>query len=326
MTKSLGEVFSSAWGTVKKNFVALFVPTAIYMGILFLLYGINYTTMIADMSLVTVNSYIPSQMGSMWFLPVMLAVTVFFSPLYSAYITAVLRTYRVTGMSVIMRMAWKAACANYTKYLLTMLTQLLFGIVFGIIVGIVFAIMFFVSAINGLMTLFSYSADIWNALEMFFSAILPAMIVVVILGWLFRFSLTFVQFVPGMENKQGFKALFSGVGAIYQGKIFKNLGYILLAELIQTLIIGLIAVIFFLPFFMNIGMNADLLLQAGHLFDPLLWGMPLYMLIGGLVSILLSVFFVPYYFEVYLNAKIEVERKEAAKCAAAAMRYPYQGQ
>ncbi|MEA5002978.1 MAG: hypothetical protein VB081_05715 [Christensenella sp.] len=325
MTKSLGGVFSSAWNTAKKNLLALFVPTAIYLGILFLLYGVYYAGMVSDLP-VTIMTGTVRQTAMMWISPVMFGVSVFLAPLYSGYITAVLRTYHVTGVPAPMGAAWKAACANYTKYLLTMLTQILFGFIFGLVVAVVVLIIFFATVFPSLMQWTVYSPDAWYAVVLILSAMVPAIIVAAVLGWIFEFSLTFLNFIPGMENQQGFKAFFSSFRYIYQGNLLKNLGHILLAGLIQSLIVGLIAVICFLPFFMNVGMNIDSIVSAEQVLDPLIWSMPLYMAVGGIASILLSVFFTPYYFEVYLNAKTETERKQAAKNAAMAMRYPYQGQ
>lgn len=314
MTKSLNEVFSSAWGMAKKNFIALFVPTVIYAGILLLLYSINASCEITNAIRLGQGGYV-YQDAHAWISLVMLAVLVFLAPLYSGFVTAVLRGTLVTGIPTPMRAAWSAACANYTKYLLTTLTQILFSFVFAMVIVIVAVAVFFASVFQSLVAWSAYSPDVWETLAMLFSAMLPAIIVIAILGWLYQFSQTFVSFIPGMEQKQGFKAFFTSFRYIYQGNFWKNLGHILLAGVIQSLVVGLIAVIFFLPFFINIGMNLDSFATAEQVLSPLMWGLPLFMLVGGLASILLSVFFLPYYFEVYLNARAEVNRKQAVKGA-----------
>ncbi|BDF58885.1 hypothetical protein CE91St36_17020 [Christensenellaceae bacterium] len=321
MTKSLSEVFSSAWSMAKKNFIALFVPTVIYVGILLLLYSINASCEMTNVIRLEQGGYV-QQGVSVWISLAMLAVSVFLAPLYSGFVTAVLRGTSVTGTPTPMRAAWSAARANYMKYLLTTLTQILFAFVFAMVIAIIAVAVFFASVFQNLTAWSVYSPDAWETLAMLFSAMLPAIIVTAVLGWLYQFSQTFVSFIPGMEQKQGFRAFFSSFRYIYRGNFLKNLGHILLAGVIQFVIVGLIAVIFFLPFFMNIGMNLDSFATAEQVLSPLMWELPLFMLVGGLASILLSVFFLPYYFEVYLNAKAEVGRKQAAK-GAVIPQYPY---
>ncbi|WP_066646777.1 hypothetical protein [Christensenella timonensis] len=323
MSKSLSEVFSSAWSMAKRNFVALFVPTVIYVGVVLLLYGINASGELTSLTRMDQAGYVP-QGAPIWTSAVMFAISVFLAPLYSGFITAVLRGTSITGKPTPMRAAWQAACANYTKYLLTTLTQILFGFVFAMVIAVIAVVAVFVSALQNMVDWAVYSPDVWEALATLFSALFPAIVIMAVIGWFYQFSQMFLSYIPGMEQTQGFKAFFSSFRYIYRGNFLKNLGHILLAEVIQGLITGLVAVIFFLPFFVNLGMciNMDSLVTAEQILHPLMWGLPLYMLVGGLVSSLMSVFFTPYYFEVYQSAKAETDRREAAK-GAAIPQYPY---
>ncbi len=311
MNKSLGEVFRSAWNTVKHNFKALFlgiliygVPTAVLSIVSSAVQDPRATVVIAPFSLL------------------LILYMIFVSPLYMGYLTSVLRTYHLTGQPSGINTAWAAAKANYGRYMLTMLATIVISIAAVFIIMVVYMVV----AMGGLMANASYLFSD-GTLGDLLAIILPAIIVLLVLMSLFLFSLSFVQFIPGMEFPSAFKAVFASFRYVYRGNFWKTLGHVLLITLITSAIQAAITLPFYLPY-------VSTLIEASYMMDSyslinfmsmqMSW-MPLVTLIGTVVGWLVQVFVTPYMFEVYLNAKAVCDGKDSQKVQTTNQQPPYNG-
>lgn len=297
MNKSLGEVFRSAWSTTKNNFVPLLVGILVY----------TVPTMV--LSLIA-TSLPPVAAGAGLAVGLELCVllyVIFISPLYMGYITSVLRTWHLTGTPAKMPTAWAAAKANYGRYMTTLLATVVISFAAILIIALISSV-----AIVG--SVFSSAGNFYGssmAPLMVLSAMMPALVVMVVLILFYTFCLSFVQFIPGMEFPSGFQAVFKSFRYIFRGNFWKNLGHTLIIGLITVGIEMAVILPFYIPYFLAILAPGATLSDITYASTLLTAIMPLYTLLITVLGIFLQTFTTPYMFEVYVNAKNVCDGKDS---------------
>lgn len=296
MNKSLGEVFRSAWGTTKNNFIPLLVGIALYIAPILVLSTVEIT------SAPSLAKEIAPAIQLFSFLYVLLV-----APLYLGYTTSILRSWHLMGTPAKMSSAWAAAKANYGRYLLTILAALVISLAVILVISIIVSIV----TVSTLFSTFSYGY--LSDPAVLIGMIMPAIIVSVVLVLIYALFISFIQFIPGMEFPSAFRAVFASFKYVARGNFLKTLGHTVLIGLI----VGGIAILIFLPVYISYcsvvfsshATNAEILAAS----QQLLMAIPVYSMIASIVSIFLQTFTTPYLFEVYLNAKHICDGKDAQK-------------
>ena len=316
--KPLGKVFGSAWKTAKNNFATLFLATIIYVGIILFFSAADIMVSISAMGNADYGVSAGASAMSAWFSLGSFVAALFLTPLYLGFITAVMRAYHMTGAKTPFHAAWRAACTNYSKYLLTLLVQWLFLILFVAILAVIAIIIFICSGVNFWSYAFSGTQpDVLQFVAIILTAMVPVLVICSIIACFYQFCQLFTSYIPGMENKRAFQAFFDSFRYIFKGNFWKNLGNVLLIGLIEGGILTAVICPMILAPLTN-QFNLMLLGMTGAASQSLflLNGMlPIMIVVLLVVSSLLTVFVQPYCFEVYLNAKAAYDAKHGRQTA-----------
>ncbi|MEG1858976.1 MAG: hypothetical protein RR193_01425 [Christensenellaceae bacterium] len=306
MEKSLGEVFKSAGKTTRENFVTLLCATLVFFAICYL--SAMITTLIADSS-----NYMAYASVTMVSVGWVYAALFFVAPLYMGFLAAVMHNYDQTGQKVVFKEAWLAALKSYGRYLLTMLVIMLFALVLVVVLTIVMMIVMLPMIMSYAMNISAGIAEYTQKMASgILITILPLMIVLAIVAYLFGLSAAFTAFIPQTEKKSGFKAYFSSFAYLFKGRFWRNLGHMLLIDVITVGIVIVAELLVMIPLIKTIVngiINGQMMLDAQYFASA----MVVPMLIIGIAAAFLQVFVMPYRFEVYKNAKLAYEQNKSQK-------------
>lgn len=330
MNKTLGQVFSSAWATTKTNFVSLFLGSLVFSLVFF---GISLIIILpaASLDLMDYSYYDYQYMGvagaAIAGSLLMILAVVFVTPLYSGFVAAIIHEHHKTGGKVPWQAAWGRAKTNYVKYLTTILSTFLFALIFAMVLSIIIVLTMIPAMMSAAFG--SYSYDLYGSGYMgmtMLGMMVPAIIVGVVLGLLFQLGVMSTSFIPEVEGKSAFKAFFASFRYMYQGNFWRNLGHVLLIDLIYGGIMWGVNALVRIPQYMSalspyssfssassIGMIGGADGPTAIYVTSSAGSSVVTSIVVSVVGAVIGIFVMCYYYEVYQNARFASDVKDRVK-------------
>ncbi|MGI6153035.1 MAG: hypothetical protein ACOYJB_04270 [Christensenellaceae bacterium] len=295
MENTFWKLLVSAGKTIKNNFFLLFWPRLILSGILY-----GFSLVIQLFFLFPAAQMNDSGMISVWsalLLAVNTAVWLFISPVFTGFTAAALNRFRITGKKETAGVFWAHMRRNYKKYLLTMLASLPFSVALGVFFRWINTSIGMNTALKSSLFPSIFEGEFFAAPVRSYNT--AAGVVVLAAGLLYTLGVMGTAFIPECEGKSGFGAFFASFRYAFRGNFFRNLW--------QFLIIAASAggVLWLFGKGIATTVLAGLTLSGAD-FSEQSWLIVQIadLVVGFIVSAVISVFYQSYIYELYQNAKL----------------------